>query len=168
MFGLGRKPAPRPAAALYDRIVEAARDPDWYRAGGVPDTLDGRFDMLALMLSLVLARAQAEGWHQEEADLVDRFTADIEANLREVGVGDLSISRQVGHGVGALGGRLASYRAAIADPGDEALAAALSRNLYRGAPDVAALGWAVARVREAYRRIVAIPAATLRAGEAPL
>lgn len=165
LFARRARPAP-PAAALYERIVDAARDPQWYVAGAVPDSVDGRFDALALVLSLVLNRFQRDGAGQAEADLADRFTADLDANLREMGVGDLSISKHVGRGVGALGGRVGAYGAAL-DGGD--LAGALTRNLYRGASAApGALGWAVRHTLALDARIAAIPLDALIAGEAAL
>ena len=113
-LGLGPRP-PRPAAALYARALELAREPSWFAAGGVADTLDGRFAMLAHVMALLILRLQALGLHQAEADVTDRFAADMDASLREVGVGDLSISKQVGATVGALGGRISALRSALAD-----------------------------------------------------
>lgn len=170
MFGLRRRPAAPPAlAALYDRVVAAARAPDWYRLGGVPDTVDGRFDMLALVVCLVTLRLQREGRAQAEADLIDRFAADLDSNLRELGVGDLSISRQVGIGVGGLGGRLGGYTAALAAAADDPLAAALARNLHRGA-DIGdeSANWALGATRALAARIDAAPIEALLAGEVAL
>ena len=160
---LGLTPRPRPPATeLYARALALARDPAWFSAGGVPDTLDGRFDMLALVLSLAIVRLQRLGLHQTEADLTDRFAADMDASLREIGVSDLAISRQVGNTVGSLGGRLTAYRAVI-DGEDEALADALTRNLYRGeAPPT--LPWAIEQTRALWARIGRADGAALSDG----
>ena len=167
MFARRNRGAPA-AAALYERIVDEAREPRWYTHGAVPDSVDGRFDVLALVMSLVVRRLQRDGAGQAEADLTDRFAADLDANLREMGVGDLSISKHVGRGVGALGGRVGAYADAL-DAGDDALADALTRNLHRGAPaDAAALAWTVGETRALDRRIAAVPLAALLAGEAAL
>lgn len=164
-LGLGGR-APAPAAALYTRTLERARDPAWFAAGGVPDTLDGRFDMLALVAALVILRLQTLGLHQTEADVTDRFTADMDASLRELGVSDLAIARQVGNTVGALGGRISAYRTALAAPEDAALADALTRNLYRGtAPPAPILDWAVAQTRALAARLDRTTPATLEAGQ---
>jgi cytochrome b pre-mRNA-processing protein 3 len=130
LFG-GTRP-PQPAEAAYAAIVAEARQPAWFTRAGVPDSVDGRFDALALVLSLVLARAQREGDRVFEAALVDRFADDMDASFREMGVGDLSISKTVGQATGALGGRLTAYRDALAS--GAGLDEALARNLYRGAP----------------------------------
>ena len=156
--------APHPAAALYARALAEARAPEWYSACGVPDTLDGRFDTLALVLSLVLLRLQALGAHQTEADVTDRFAEDMDASLREIGVSDLAISKQVGNTIGALGGRLTAYRAALG-AGDATLADALARNLYRGqAPEGAMLAAAAHRSRALESRLAKGSAADLEGG----
>jgi len=159
----GPRPAP-PLAEGYARLVREARDPAWYEAAGVGDTVDGRFDVIALVFSLGVLRLQQLGRAQAEADLVDRFAEDMDASFREMGVGDLSISKAVGAAVAALGGRLTAYREALAS--DDALEAALVRNLYRGAePGAVALAAAAARVRALHVRIGAAPAEALERGE---
>lgn len=168
MLSLFRKPSPPPQAPLYACVVEAARQPAWYVAGAVPDTLDGRFDMLALVTALAVLRLQADpdpAARQAEADLVDRFAADIEGNFREMGVGDLSITKEVGKALGALEGRLVAYRAALADAGPAALESALARNLWRGEPPGAeAQAWMAGRVRALADQLAAMPLAAVLAG----
>jgi cytochrome b pre-mRNA-processing protein 3 len=154
-----------PGDALYRAIVAEARSPDWYLAGSVPDTVDGRFDAVALVLALVLIRLEGDGdgARQFSADLTERFIADMDGSLRELGIGDPTVGKQVGHMVSALGGRLGAYRDALA--GTDDLGAALARNLYRGADvDPAALDWAERRVRALAARIAAVPADTLQTG----
>lgn len=159
----GPRPAP-PLAEGYARLVREARDPAWYEAAGVGDTVDGRFDVVALVFSLAVLRLQAAGHAQAEADLVDRFAEDMDASFREMGVGDLSISKAVGAAVAALGGRLTAYRAALA--GEDGLEAALVRNLYRGAePGADALSAAAGRVRALHARLGAAPAGALERGD---
>jgi cytochrome b pre-mRNA-processing protein 3 len=151
--------------ALYRAIVAEARTPDWYLAGEVPDTVDGRFDAVALGLALVLLRLEWEGDGQRQfsADLTERFIADMDGSLRELGIGDPTVGKQVGKMVSALGGRLGAYRDALA--GGEALEIALTRNLYRGAAvDPAAVDWAARRTRALAARIDAVPLAALVAG----
>lgn len=155
-------PPPAPADQLYAAIVAEARRPEWYVEGAVPDTLDGRFDMVALVLSLLLLRLEeVTGGNvrhpaaQLSADLADRFIADMEANLREDGISDQAVPRHLGQMMAALGGRLGAYRAARGDA--EAMAVALQRNLYRGADVPAA---AVAHMVEASRRLSGRLAAT--------
>lgn len=172
MLSLFRKSPPAPMAALHARAVEAARRPDWYLAGAVPDTLDGRFDMLALVVALLVLRLQADpdpAARQAEADLADRFAADMEGNFREMGVGDLSISKEVGRAMGALEGRIAAYRAALADADPGALEAALVRNLWRGEPPAPeARAWMAAQARALEARLALTPLPAILRGEVAL
>lgn len=154
-----------PGDALYRAVVAEARRPDWYRAGGVPDSVDGRFDMVALVLSLVLRRLDADGAHQLAADVTDRFIADMDGSLRQMGVGDQVVGKEVGRMVSALGGRLGAYREALAaDAAPDALGAALARNLYRGESDDTAVGWTAGEVRGLAARLAALPARDVAEG----
>ena len=127
-----RKPREPELAPLYDAVVALARDPEWYRQGAVPDTLDGRFDMIAAVLALVLLRIEAEGvaGRAASAMLVERFVDDMDGQLRQIGIGDILVGKHIGKMVSALGGRLGAYREGL---GEGDLRPALTRNLYRGA-----------------------------------
>jgi len=157
-----------PGDALYRAVVAEARRPDWYIAGEVPDTVDGRFDVVALVLALVLLRLEPSGSAQAQfsADLTERFIADMDGSLRELGVGDQAVGKHVGRMVSALGGRLGAYRDALADCADPAtMADALARNVYRSeAVDAAALDWTTARVHALWAQLGAVPLARLIAG----
>lgn len=156
-----------PGDALYRRIVELARVPEHYLAGAVPDTLDGRFDMVALVLSLVMMRLEAAGEMQLTADLTERFITDMDGSLRQIGISDQVVGKHIGNMVSALGGRLGAYRAALAvDAPADALSEALARNLYRGAPVAdSALAWQAASVRALDARIAQVALDSLKAGE---
>jgi len=162
---IGRHPVRPPMDALYRSVVAIAREPRWYTAGAVPDTLDGRFDMVAVTLSLVLMRLETEaGAEAAVVGLTERFVEDMDGSLREIGVGDLVIGKHVGHMVGALEGRLGAYRGAFA--GTEPLADALARNLYRGAPPAPeALDWTAAAIVDLKREIDAAALDRLIGGE---
>lgn len=166
---IGAVPPNPPGTALYAAIVAEARRPDWYIAGEVPDTLDGRFDMVALVLSLTLLRFEAESdpaAPQASADITDRFITDMDGNLRQDGVGDQVVGKHLGRMMAALGGRLGAYRDAGSD--DAAFATALTRNLWRGhppAPD--ALAWVTAEARRLQARLKAASFADLDAGHWP-
>jgi cytochrome b pre-mRNA-processing protein 3 len=152
-----------PGEALYAAIVAEARRPDWYLAGEVPDTMDGRFDMVALVLSLVLIRLEDEDARQLCADLTERFITDMDGNLRQDGVGDQVVGKHIGRMMAALGGRLGAYRDSRGD--DAAFAEALRRNLWRGAPiDEAAVEWVVAEARRVAGRLAKTPLAAVTAG----
>lgn len=131
---------------LYEAVVATAREPHWYLDGGVADTLDGRFDMVAAILSLVLMRLDALDANEQSVKLTEIFIDDMDGQIRQIGFGDLIVGKQVGRMVGALGGRLAAYRAGLA--GESLLAEALVRNLYRGeAPAVDELAYVEAQLR---------------------
>jgi cytochrome b pre-mRNA-processing protein 3 len=121
---------------LYDAIVRTARAPHWYVEGQVPDTIDGRFDMVSTVLSLVLLRLEALGEPARgpSARLAELFVSDMDGQLRQRGIGDLVVGKHVGRMMGQLGGRLTAYREGLAQDGD--MAGAIARNVHRGA-DVA-------------------------------
>lgn len=150
----------REYAELYERVVTLARAPDWYRAGGVPDTLDGRFDMVVLVLSLVLFRLEREGEQGKlaAARLTERFVEDMDGQVREIGFGDLVVGKQIGKLMGALGGRLGAYRGGLT-------ADALVRNLWRGqAPGPDAVDWVLGEGERLRARINAAPLDAVLAG----
>jgi len=152
-----------PADALYRGVVALAREPGWYEAGEVPDTIDGRFDTVALVTALVMLRLEREGDPQWPVDITERFIADMDGSLRQMGIGDPTVGKQVGHMVSALGGRLGAYRDALA--GSAPLGEALERNLYRGTaatPD--AVAWTEARVRQLAARLDGLGTDRLREG----
>ena len=115
---------------LYNAIVGRAREPHWYVDGAVPDTVDGRFDMIAAVLGMVLLRLESDpSSAAPAAQLTERFVDDMDGQLRELGVGDIVVGKHIGKMMAMLGGRLGAYRDGIA--GDR-LGDALVRNLYRG------------------------------------
>lgn len=131
----GRRSSSRAVAVeLYDTIVRAARDPELYVKGGVPDTVDGRFDSLALHAFILMERmSDVAGWQDVGTALADRMVADMDQSLREIGIGDMSIGKKVKAAAAQLYGRFDVYWGAIrGDDPETALAKALSRNLYRG------------------------------------
>ncbi len=127
MFGGARDRAAM--VPLYNAIVAEARRAGWYEGAAVPDTIDGRFDMVALVLSLVLLRLEREGEAGKRPSvlLTEVFIDDMDGTMREVGFGDLVVGKRVGGIMGMLGGRLGAYR-----DGDRRVA--LIRNVYRDVP----------------------------------
>ena len=115
---------------LYRAIVAAGRDPAWYRAG-VPDTLDGRFDMIAALTALVLLRLEAEGEAARETSalLTEAFIDDMDSSLRQLGIGDYVVGKHGGRMMSALGGRLGAFRDA-----QGGLDEAVRRNIFHDAP----------------------------------
>jgi cytochrome b pre-mRNA-processing protein 3 len=120
-------------APLYRSIVARGRDSSWYRQGRVPDTIDGRFDMIAAILALVLIRLEAAGdaGRGPSVLLTELFIEDMDASLRQVGIGDYVVGKHVRRMMGALGGRLTAFREA-----DEtgSLRQAVRRNIFHEAP----------------------------------
>ncbi|HMO74507.1 MAG TPA: ubiquinol-cytochrome C chaperone family protein [Sphingopyxis sp.] len=161
------RPDPDPREALrplWNAVVGAARAPHWYARGGVPDTLDGRFDMVSLVLALVLHRIDDDPAHRlAGVQLTELFVGDMDGQIRQIGFGDMVVGKQIGRMVGALGGRLGAYRAA---DGSDALKAALVRNLWRGqAPDAAHLEHVAAEVARLRAALAAMPVAELIAAD---
>jgi cytochrome b pre-mRNA-processing protein 3 len=117
---------------LYRTIVGQARNPQFYEHWEVPDTPDGRFDMIVLHSVLVFRRLRGEPAAAAVAQaLFDRMFADFDESLREMGVGDLRVGKQVKAMAKALYGRIVAYGGAL-DRGDQAaLGEALRRNVYR-------------------------------------
>ena len=122
--------------ALYGMIVAQARNLEFYRGYGVPDTLDGRLDMILLHLVLVLRQlTKGHGTLPPAGQrLFDRFLQDMDANVREMGVGDLTVPKRMQKVGEAYYGRSKVYEVGLADGDPAALEAAVARNVF-GAPE---------------------------------
>ena len=149
---------------LYDGVVRVARDPVWYRDGAVPDTLDGRFEAVALIVSLVLHRIERDE-PRAAVHLTELFVDDMDAQVRQIGFGDMVVGKQIGKMMGALGGRLTAYRAPI---GEDAFRDALIRNLWRGeAPGAESLAVVERYAGDFARALAAMPTADIARGVLP-
>lgn len=136
---------------LYGAAVAAARDPWLYESLAVPDTLDGRFDLVGLYVFLVidrLGREPAPGPALAQA-VFDAMFSDMDFNLREMGVSDVSISRKMKAMWEAFHGRSRAYAAALASDDGAALPEALARNVWRGSPPGEAAAASLARLARA-------------------
>jgi cytochrome b pre-mRNA-processing protein 3 len=113
----------RVAPELYGLIVTAARQPTFYLAGGVPDTKEGRFALLVVHMALVLERLRPEGEAGSALGqaLIETFVTDIDDNMREIGIGDLSVPRNVKKAAAALENRWNRYREHLAAAADGAI-----------------------------------------------
>jgi len=153
------------ALPLYTAIVARAREPHWFEAG-VPDTVDGRFDMIATVLAFVLLRLEDDPEAAEaSARLTERFVDDMDGQLREIGIGDIVVGKHIGKMMGMLGGRLGAYRTALAEGG---LGAALVRNLWRGeTPEPAVLAHVEAALLALRDALAAQPTGPLLEGTLP-
>lgn len=143
--GLTAKPSP--GAALFDALITEARRPHWYVEGKVPDTLDGRFAVLASLTALALVRLEDRG---EEANplsaaLTERFIEVMESEHREMGLGDPTLGKTVRKLVGMMGGRADLLRSATA--GEMSWSEAAREGLYKGAADPEALRHSTAELQ---------------------
>ena len=151
---------------LYRATVAAGRDAFWYREGAVPDTLDGRFDMIASLLALVLLRLEREGeaCKREAVLLTEVFIDDMDGTVRQMGIGDQVVGKHVGRMMSALGGRLAAFRDAQGD--EAAFADTVRRNVFRGSPPSEGAVTLVAGRLAAFRDAIArVSRADLLAGK---
>lgn len=120
-----RSPAGRTASKLYGSIVSQAREPVFYTSYGVPDTVEGRYEMIALHVCLVLEGIERGATSDAVARaLIEHFVTDMDDSLRQLAVGDLSVPRKVKKAAAGLRERHAAYRSALG--GDEPVAAMTS------------------------------------------
>jgi cytochrome b pre-mRNA-processing protein 3 len=124
----------RSIALLYGAIVAQARAPVFYTGYQVPDTVQGRFDLIVLHLVLLLRRLARQGAPGRSLGqrLFDAFCRDLDGNLREMGIGDLAVPKHMRRFGEAFYGRQAVYLAAL-DAGDKQdFEDALARNILQG------------------------------------
>ncbi len=136
LLPVGRRSHEQAGFRLYAAAVAAARQPHFYATLGVPDTLNGRFDMVALFTALIVERlrtATEPGPALAQA-VFDAMFADMDVNLREMGVGDLSVGKKNRAMWEAFHGRALAYGPALDAADQPALAAAIRRNVWRGCP----------------------------------
>jgi cytochrome b pre-mRNA-processing protein 3 len=170
-FGLlARRRERRQAAnAAYRAVVERARNPWFFARWGLPDTLDGRFELLALHAFLVLHRLKSERAATEEfaQSLFDTMFADLDRAVREMGATDIGVGRHVKEMARGFYGRIAAYAAGLA--GDDAgLREALMRNLFGTATaDESQLASAASYLRAQAAALAAAPIALLLQGTVP-
>jgi cytochrome b pre-mRNA-processing protein 3 len=156
---------PDTISTLYGMIVAQARLPYFYRDYAVADTVNGRFDLIVLHLAMVLERLMPDPALKSLGQGVfDRFCQDMDHNLREMGVGDLKVPKEMRRMGEAFYGCALAYRAAWAVKDDERLVQALERNIYGGSSSPAAPRLA-AYTREALRNLGAQPSERLLVGE---
>jgi cytochrome b pre-mRNA-processing protein 3 len=146
--------------ALYGMIVAQARQGVFYTAYGIPDSVQGRFELLVLHLVLVLRRLSREPQTAVATrgrgislgqPLFDAFCRDLDANLREMGVGDMGVPRRMRRFGEEFYGRQAAYLAALGGSDPPALENALARNIFEGAE--ARAGWLAGYTRAAVAQL---------------
>lgn len=129
-----------PVYAVYNAIVAQSRRQQFYAEWGVPDTVTGRFDMISLHMALLFRRLRTEDQATKNFSqaVFDLFFQDMDRSLREMGVGDLSISKRIQKMGNLFFGLLANINGAM-DSGDvKALEAVLERNIYADIADPSA------------------------------
>jgi cytochrome b pre-mRNA-processing protein 3 len=168
MFTLFRSSGAQSVAErAYGAVVEAARRPVFFRDLLVPDTVDGRFELICLHAFLYLHRLKREQPRPAVLGQVffDTMFADFDQSLREIGVGDLSVGRHIRRMVEGFYGRVAAYEVGLS--GDDAsLGAALARNVYGTVPDIdpACVAALAGYLRREAEHLEAQPGAALAAG----
>lgn len=157
------EPDPREAwRPLWHAVVAEARDPEWYRGCGVADSVEGRFDMITLVLAAVLIRMESEPELVPATALVtELFVEDMEGQLREQGIGDPVVGKRVGRLMGTMGGRLGAYRKAL-EADRAALAEVVRRNVTLAEADKAEA--VAATMQELAARLARTGGDALRAG----
>ncbi|CAN5516564.1 ubiquinol-cytochrome C chaperone family protein [soil metagenome] len=154
-----------PVRSAYEAIVAGARHPRLYAGVGVPDTVDGRFDMIVLHMILVLDRLKRDDSAHFAQKLIDEMFADMDRSLREMGVGDLSVGKKVRKMGEVYYGRVRAYGRALQSGDPRALADALERNIFPDtAPREGAVAALAAYVLRARQRLAQTSVADICAG----
>ena len=154
-----QKPEDELAMAIYRQVAEQARAPELFEACGIPDTLDGRFDSLALHAALMIDRLRREPDGEALAQaFFDAMFRHLDLTLREIGIQDLGVGRRIKIMAEGFHGRALAYREALND-GPTPLAEVLRRNAYGGRPpqDSEFVGRLEAHIRAYVRSLDATP-----------
>lgn len=171
----GRPAHEQEAYAIYAALVSQARKPVLYTDAAVPDTLEGRFEMVALHAFLVLRRLRKV----EKADeavardlgqkLFDLLFDDMDQTLREIGISDLKVGKKIKEMASAFYGRIGAYDEALDSSDETLLSAALLRNVYaQSEPAPQAVARLAAYMRDAEKALADAPASDLFRGEVAL
>jgi cytochrome b pre-mRNA-processing protein 3 len=154
-----RTPSRGTIETIYGMIVAQAREPLFYQSLGVPDTVNGRFDMVLLHLWIVLRQFRWVADDSGAQTLFDRFCSDMDHNLRELGTGDLAVPKRMQEFGQAFYGRSAAYDLALT-AGEEPLAQALCKNIFNG-QQIAMARLLAAYVKQALAVLAPLDAAAL-------
>ena len=140
--------------AIFDLAVREARRPHWFVEGQVPDTLNGRFAVLATIVALITVRLEREGSDGQQASiaLTERLVESLDIEIREIGLGDPTLGKQVRKLVGAVSGRVERWRA-LADS-ETPWSEEVRRSLYlEEEPDTAAESHSEKELHRLWRRL---------------
>jgi len=153
---------PARGADLFRWVAGRAREPHWYVEGAVPDTIDGRFAMLATITALALVRLELdEDGTEPSVALTERLVEAMEAEHRELGLGDPKLGRTVRKLVGSLAGRVGLWRTTV-DRGDWAPAA--RQSIYADEATADAVAHSAASLQELWVRLTSAPLDEVAAG----
>jgi cytochrome b pre-mRNA-processing protein 3 len=157
--GLTAEPAR--GAALFEVVTAEARRTSWYREGEVPDTLDGRFAVLATICALVLVRLERDGQAGDAASvaLTERFIEVMESEHRELGLGDPTLGKTVRKLVGMLARRTELWRDV-----DGEWSEAARESLYKADVAEPVLEYSAVALRAFARRLDSTPLGELEHG----
>jgi cytochrome b pre-mRNA-processing protein 3 len=138
---------PQRGSELFDAVTKIAREPHWYVEAKVPDTIDGRFAVLATVMALVLVRLERDGGAGDlvSVAVTERFIEVMESEHRELGLGDPTLGRTVRKLVGRLARRTGRWRSAVNRDCD--WVTATEDNLYKDAVPPEALAHAAGRLQ---------------------
>lgn len=145
----------KPAQVLFERIVAEARQPHWFLAGQVPDTVDGRFAVLATVCALGIVRIESRPESERQsAALTERFVESMDAEHRQMGMNDPALGKRVRKLVGSLARRTAEWRQAIA--GEAGWAETTKSSVYKDeAIEARAVGHTADSLHDLWRRLEA-------------
>lgn len=143
------------ARALFERVVAEARQPHWFVEGQVPDTLDGRFAILATVCALAIVRTESnDDSGRQSAALTERFVEAMDAEHRQMGMNDPALGKRVRKLVGSLARRTTEWRQAVV--GEAAWVATTQSSVYKnGDADAEAVGHTAESLRDLWRRLEA-------------
>jgi cytochrome b pre-mRNA-processing protein 3 len=159
---------PKRGQALFDLAVAEAQRPHWFIEGEVPDTVNGRFAVLATMIALITVRLEKDGEEGAHATvaLTERMVETLDAELREMGLGDPTLGKQVRGLVGAVAGRVERWRALVGTDAD--WANEVQRSLYLDEnPSAGAVKHSESALRSLWQQLTAAGLDDLSEGRMP-
>jgi len=167
LFSAKRRGERNVAQRIYAACLTAARRPELYLSYGVPDTMQGRFEMVAFSLFPVLNRLMHEpGGDPDLARLVsESFVDDMDATFREMGLSDTAVSKRMKTLYSSFAGRMTAYRQAIGD--ERALAGAVARNAFPDESEDERAEALAEYLTDATAAVAAADISVLRRGEIP-
>jgi cytochrome b pre-mRNA-processing protein 3 len=137
-FHKGQVPYKNESFALYHTAMAQARNPIFFEKMSVPDTVEGRFEMVCAHVALIIARISLEAEKAEHKEdltalsqaVFDAMFIDMEESLRQIGIGDMGIPRRMKHMMQSLNGRIHLIGAAAYEGDEKQLNAAIKKNIY--------------------------------------